>query len=633
MAEDITISPSEEFAQAVALHRAGKLEEAKARYQALLSLQPGAADVIHLLGLVNFQLKDYAAAEPLLRQAIALQGRAADFHFNLGAMLLEQGRHQEAEEAFRQASMLKPYDGEILNNLAVSLASQRRHGEAEAVLRQALKLLPDDAELHFNLANTLRALGRGAEAEAHFRRTLALQGDYGAAWVSLGDWLLSQNRLDEAETCFRRALEAIPGMAEGRNGLAAVLRNRNCLGEAESELRNLLAEKPDYAEGWNNLGVVLNDAWRLEEAESCFRRALELRPEYAIAWNGLGSVLMDAQRTEEAKSAYLAAIAAEPDYPHAHWNLGILFLTLGDFARGWPEYEQRLRRTEVSHLYAGYAAPLWQGEDLHGKTILLHAEQGLGDTLQFIRFAPEVARRAERVVVECQPGLKRLLTTVGGVAGVYAKGEALPPHDVRCPMMSLPYRLGVNAVADIPAHIPYLAAEPSAVDAWREKLQPLPGLKVGLVWAGDPRKFDPESHRIDQRRSLSLEAFEPLFGLSGVSYISLQKGEASAQVRAYEGRVLDWMGEIGDFADTAALVSCLDLVIAVDTSVAHLAGALGKEVWLLSRFDGCWRWMLGRSDSPWYPTMTLFRQPKPGRWDSVVAEIGNALAARLSGNG
>lgn len=633
MAEDIAISRHEEFTQAVALHRAGRLEEAKARYQALLAQQPEAADIIHLLGLTYFQLKDYAAAEPLLRQAIALQGRTADFHFNLGAMLLEQGRYQEAEGTFRQASLLRPYDGDILNNLAVSLVSLRRYGEAEVVLQQALRLLPDDAELHFNLANALRALGREADAEARFRRALALRGGYGAAWANLGELLLSQRRLDEAESCFRNALEAMPGMAEARNGLAAVLRGRNRLGEAEAVLRGLLAEKPDYAEGWNNLGVVLNDAWRLEESEGCFRRALALRPEYAIAWNGLGSVLMDAHRTEEAKSAYLAAIAAEPDYPHAHWNLGILFLTLGDFAHGWPEYEQRLRRPEVSHLYAGYAAPLWQGESLQGKTILLHAEQGLGDTLQFIRFATEVARRAERVEVECQPGLKRLLSTVDGVAGVYVKGEALPPHDVRCPMMSLPYRLGVNAVADIPARVPYLAAEPRAVDAWREKLRPLPGLKVGLVWAGDPRKHDPESNRIDQRRSLKLAVFEPLFGLSGVNYVSLQKGEASAQVRAHEGRVMDWMGEMEDFADTAALVACLDLVIAVDTSVAHLAGALGKEVWLLSRFDGCWRWMLGRSDSPWYPTMTLFRQSKPGSWDAVIAEVGNALAARLSGNG
>jgi len=633
MAEGITISRSEDFTQAVSLHRAGRLEEAKAHYQALLSLQPEAADIIHLLGLVYFQLKDYAAAEPLLRQAIALQGNVADFHFNLGAMLLEQGRHQEAEAVFRQASQLKPYDGEILNNLAVSLASQRRHGEAEDVLQRALKLLPDDAELHFNLANTLRSLGREANAEVHFRRALSLRKNYGVAWVNLGDLLLSQNRLDEAENCFRNALEAVPGLAEGRNGLAAALRNRNRLGEAEEVLRALLVEKPGFAEGWNNLGVVLNDAWRLEEAEYCFRQALTLRPDYAIAWNGLGSVLMDSKRTEEAKSAYLAAIAAEPDYPHAHWNLGILLLTLGDFAHGWPEYEQRLRRPEAAHIYAGYAAPLWQGESLQGKTILLHAEQGLGDTLQFIRFAAQVAQQAEKVVVECQPGLKRLLATVSGVAGVYAKGEALPPHDVRCPMMSLPYRLGVNSVADIPADIPYLAAEPSAVASWRERLQPLPGLKVGLVWAGDPRKYDPESNRIDQRRSLNLEAFEPLFALVGVSYVSLQKGEASAQVGAYESRVADWMGEIGDFADTAALAACLDLVIAVDTSVAHLAGALGKEVWLLSRFDGCWRWMLERSDSPWYPSLTLFRQTQPGNWDDVIADIGSSLAARLSGNG
>lgn len=627
-----TIIPqkNEDLKQAVALHQAGRLAEARARYEALLAQQPDWADVVHLLGLAHFQLKDYPAAEALLRRAIALQGRAADFHFNLGALLLEQGRFQEAEEAFRRAHGLKPYDGGILNNLAVALSSLKRHGEAEELLRRAVRLLPDDGELHFNLGNTLRLLGREGEAEERYRRVLALQPDYGPAWINLGELLLSQRRVDEAEGCFRRALEIDPRRPEARNNLAAALRTQNRLAAAEEALKGLLAERSDYAEGWNNLGVVLNDLGRLAEAERSFRQALALRPDYAIAWNGLGSVLMDSMRVEEAKSAYLSALALDPDYPHAHWNLGILLLTEGDFEHGWPEYEQRLRRPEVAHLYSGYGAPLWQGERLEGKTLLLHAEQGMGDTLQFIRFAPRVARLAGKVVVECQPGLKRLLSTVAGVAEVREKGEPLPPHDLRCPMMSLPYRLGVKTVADIPADIPYLAADPGAAARWEARLRSLSGARVGLVWAGDPRKHDPESNRIDQRRSLSLQALEPLLDLPGASYVSLQKGAAAGQVEAYAGRVTDWMGEIGDFADTAALVSRLDLVVAVDTSVAHLAGALGKKVMLLSRYDGCWRWMLGRADSPWYPTLTVFRQMGPGSWEPVVAEVRQALAAWLA---
>lgn len=624
------ISHNEDLKQAVTLHQAGRLEEAKARYQDLLVKQPDNAEIIHLLGLANFQLKDHATAETLLRQAISLQGRTADFHFNLGTILLEQGRFQEAEAAFRQASALKPYDAGILNNLAISLSSQKRHKDAEAVLLRALKLLPDDVELHFNLANTLRTLGQEDAAEERFRRVLALQENYAAAWANLGELLLSQNRLDEAEDCFGKACACSPLLPEAWNGLAGVFRVQNRLIKAEELLQNQLAENPGYPEGWNNLGVVQQDAGKREEAEQSLRQALALRPDYAVAWNNLGGVLMDSLRIEEARSAYLSALAIAPDYPQAHFNLGLLLLTEGNFAQGWPEYEQRLLRKEVAHLYAGYTTPPWRGESLQGKTILLHAEQGMGDTLQFIRFAPLVARQAQRVVVECQPGLKRLLTTVAGVDTVCAKGEPLPPHDMRCPMMSLPYRLGVNTLADIPADIPYLSAEPQAIAFWEERLRHLTGLKVGLVWAGDPRKSDPDSNRIDQRRSLNLQAFEPLFELPGVSYVSLQKGGASAQAHAYSNQVVDWMSEVGDFADTAALVSGLDLVIAVDTSVAHLAGALGKKVWLLSRFDGCWRWMQERSDSPWYPSLTLFRQTAPGPWDSVIAEVRQSLAAWLA---
>lgn len=627
-------SHDEDFRQAFALHQAGMVEEAKVRYQALLARQPDAADVIHLLGLAHFQLKDHATAETLLRQAISLHGKAADFHFNLGAVLLEQGRFQEAEDSFRRAAALKPYDAGILNNLAIALSHQNRHVEEETVLRRALRLMPDDADLHYNLANLLRKRGQDDAAEKHFRQAISLHGNYAAAWANLGALFLSQQRLEEAEHSLRKAVEAGKLIPEARNNLAAVFRRQNRLAQAEELLRDLLAEKPDYPEAWNNLGVVLNDAGNLAEAEKCFHHALSLRPRYALAWNGLGSVLMDSLRLAEAKRAYQAALEIEPNYPDAHWNLGILLLTEGDFAHGWPEYEQRLQRREVAHLYAGYEAPLWQGENLQGKTILLHAEQGLGDTLQFIRFATPVARQAERVIVECQPGLKRLLESVSGVSEVLAKGEPLPRHDVRCPMMSLPFRLGINAITDIPAAIPYVSVPARTIVAWQQRVLALaPGLKVGLVWAGDPRKYDPDSNRIDQRRSLSLQAFQPLFDLPGVVYLSLQKGEARAQVQTLPSELVDWMDEIGDFADTAALVSCLDLVIAVDTSVAHLAGALGKKVWLLSRYDSCWRWMQDRSDSPWYPTLTLFRQTMPGQWDPLISEIRSALAAWQTGDG
>lgn len=439
--------------------------------------------------------------------------------------------------------------------------------------------------------------------------------------------LLAENRLAEAENLLVEVLSLHPDMAEAHGNLGVIFRYQGRLGESERHLRQALKSRPDYPEALNNLGAVLLDTGYLAEAEKCLRRAHALRPGYASAWNNLGNVLKAGNRIVKARHAYSEAIKIAPDYAEAHWNRALVYLLQGDFSNGWREYEWRLRRPDTRHLYPEFSTPAWQGENLGGKTILLYAEQGMGDTLQFVRFAPLVAARGGRVVLRCQPALKRLLQSVAGVDAVVAEGEPLPHFDVQCALMSLPLWLGVDDERKIPADVPYLHVEPGLRERWAARLPPGDRMRVGLVWAGAPRPGDLDSNLIDRRRSLSLSAFAPFLDLPGIDFFSLQKGTAGLEARGYPGKLIDLMDEVHDFTDTAALVSQLDLVISVDTSVAHLAGALGKPVWLLSRFDGCWRWMLERDDSPWYPNLRLFRQDAPGNWQPVIERVTEALRA------
>lgn len=614
------------YVAAVGFHQRGNLAEAETLYRQVIQANPYHADALHLLGVVTFQRGDNAAAEEMLRKAIALKGRAADIRFNLATVLAAVGKGGEAEAELRVVLGLRPQDAGALSSLADLLQARGAFDEAEECFRRAVRLNPLGAEGHFNLGNLLKLTGKSAEAEAELRQAIHFDPGYADAYTNLGGLLCEQGRLEEAQSHLKTALQLRGDSPEALNTLAVVMRGMGRLEEAEALLNNAATLKPDYAESYNNLGAVLRDMGRLEEAEAALRVALRLRADYASAHANLGNVLLDRMRTDQAKAEYLEALRLNPDYVEGHWNIALLYLMNGDFEQGWREYEWRLKRGELKHLYPDLPAPLWLGEDLAGKTLLLYAEQGLGDTLQFVRLAPLLAQRGGRVILECQPALKRLLASAAGIEQVVAKGDALPPFDFQCPLLSLPQRLNVT-LDSIPAEMPYLKAETELSGRWRERLGKYPGLKVGLVWAGDPRKSDLDAHRIDRRRSMSFVQFSPLFGIAGVSLFSLQKGEASVQAEREirEGRLTDFTNELGDFADTAALVGNLDLVISVDTAVAHLAGALGKSVWLLSRFDGCWRWLLERDDTPWYPTMQLFRQQQQGDWAGVISRVAKKL--------
>jgi hypothetical protein len=371
---------------------------------------------------------------------------------------------------------------------------------------------------------------------------------------------------------------------------------------------------------------VLNELGRPAEAEGVLRAALEAQPGSPGVLNNLGIALFAQGRLSKAEASYREALGRRPDFADAHNNLGIVLLAAGRFEEGWEEHEWRWKARHMAGGARGFSAPLWSGEVLgEGGVLLLHAEQGLGDTLQFCRYAPLAAARA-RVVLEVQAPLARLLSSLPGVSQVIARGEALPAFDAQAPLLSLPRAFGTT-IETVPARVPYLAADPDQAAAWGRRLAALPGLKVGLCWAGEPRAGFPELAAIDARRSISLAALAPLAKVAGVSFVSLQKGAPAAQAADPPPpmALFDYTAELADFADTAALVENLDLVISVDTSVAHLAGAMARPVWLLNRFDTCWRWLLDRQDSPWYPTLRLFRQTTPGDWTSVIADLRQAL--------
>ncbi|RKT27665.1 tetratricopeptide repeat protein [Paraburkholderia sp. RAU2J] len=558
--------------------------------------------------------------EYMLRQAVALQ---------------RNGAIVEAEELYREILELKPRHFDALTWLGELALQTGRPQEGSDLLKKALAVNAKQAPVHSNLAYALNALQRYTEALASADRALALQANFPDALNNRGNALAGLNRPLDALAAFDRAIASMPQAAPFWNNRACLLRDMGRAGDALADLDHALALRPDYAAAWSNRGNVLTDMNRPQEAEHSYRRALELAPAFVDAWNNLGLAQTDLDQHAQALSSYERALALDPESVETRWNQSLCLLRMGRFEAGWRQYESRWERSRIKAARRGFAQPLWLGDfPLDGKTILLHAEQGLGDTLQFCRYAALVSKLGAKVVLEVPSSLMRLMTTLDGVGQLVEAGRPLPTFDCHCPLLSLPLAFRTDE-ASIPAFTPYLFADAEAARAWRERIDTQAGrrLKVGLVWAGENRSHVAELRRIDERRSIALERFAPIFEVPDVCFFSLQKGAAASQLRvsALSGRVVDYTEDLHDFADTAALVANLDLVISVDTSTAHLAGALGKPVWILNRFDTCWRWLLERSDTPWYPGARLFRQPALGDWDSVMRATREALSASAGG--
>ena len=441
-----------------------------------------------------------------------------------------------------------------------------------------------------------------------------------------GKRLLEQGALPAALACFDRIIARTPSFADGYIGRTMALRGLGRFDDALASYDTAIALRGADAAMISNRGMILLELQRDAEALACFDEAVAGDPDLASAHHNRAIMLLKQQRLRDVLTSCDRAIALQPAVARFQGLKAVALLQLGDFAAGWRLYEWR-KRTETPAGEKDFPVPVWLGDsDIVGKIVLIHAEQGLGDTLQFCRYVTLVQGKGASVVMSVQPSLLRLLQRSYPGTRVINEDETPENFDLHCPMMSLPLALGTT-LETIPTIIPYLATDPDRVAYWRARLDDLPGLKIGVVWAGSPRPDQPDADAIDKRRSITLSHYADLAAIQGVCLISLQKGAPAEQARTPPvGMVLhDWVSELDDFADTADLIAALDLVITVDTSVAHLAGGLGKPVWILNRFDQCWRWLEGRDDSPWYPTARLFRQTAPGDWNGVIAAVRRAL--------
>jgi len=600
------------------LKNLGQLAEAVACYREALRLMPNHANAHNNLGIVFAIQGQPDAAVACFRQALLLNPEFVDALTNLGLVFKQQGQLEEAVARFRQALRLAPHHANALHNLGLVLKEQGHLAEAAKCFQEIRRLHPNHSGAHHNLGNVLQEQGHLAEAAQCYRRALQLNPQLGDAYNSLGIVCKDQGQLAEAAECFRQVLPRNPDDAGAHNNLGNVLKNQGQLLEAVQCFRQALSINPHYAKAHNNLGIVLSSQGQLTEAVACFQRALQIDPGDVNARYNLGIAYKDLGQLDEAADYYEQTLRLVPQHANARWNRSHLLLLRGDYQRGWPEYESRW--TQPDHVQRHLDRPRWDGSPLQGKTILLYYEQGFGDTLQFIRYAPLVKRLGGRVLFECQPALLGLLERMVGIDQLVAVGSSLPPFDYQVPLLSLP-GLFQTTLATIPADIPYLQISPELVRSWGKKLQRLDGFKVGIVWQGNPKFAS------DRKRSFPLAHFEPLSRVKGVVLVSLQKGPGTAQLRASAGRaaILDLGEQLEDFTDTAAVMKNLDLIVSSDTSVPHLAGALGVHVWTVLQLMPDWRWLLGREDSPWYPTMRLFRQNRRGDWAEVMDHVAAAL--------
>jgi Flp pilus assembly protein TadD len=505
--------------------------------------------------------------------------------------------------------------------------------EALSVLAPLLHARTTDAQVLNLAAACCLSIDRPRDAETHWRRALAVKPDYTDALNNLGVALKEQGRLMEAEACYRQALAISPCHAGAHVNMGRLFAELGRPAEAEAAYLHAIRLQPADSDTFLNLGVLYQNQMRLPEAEAAYRHAIAARPDAVKAHFNLGVVLKMQKRFAEAEMSYRQTLSLRPDYFEVKINLAHLLLTVGRLEEGWALFETRYDLAWPQRKIAPppVDCPMWRGESLVGKSLLVWPEQGHGDSLQFCRYLPMLkAQGLAKLSIACSPVLRSLFEMIDGVdACIPLDGEhAIASHDYVCLTMSLPHRLRTT-LATIPGATPYLRVPPACATKWRGRL-PEGGFKVGLVWAGDPRPDQPAIHAVDRRRSLDAHAYLPLLQVPGITFVSLQKGaltQPQIDTLPPDLRPFDPMHDVHDFADTAAIIEQLDLVITVDTSIAHLAGALNRPVWLLSRYDGCWRWLHDRDDTPWYPNTRLFRQTQPGEWAEVIERVRSALEA------
>ncbi len=614
-----------------ALKQLGRPDDAVTAYNAAIRFKPDLAEAHYNLGVALTDLRSLDDAVAAYDTAIRIRPGYAEAYFNLGVTLTDLGRLEDAVAACNTAIRLKPDYAEAHFNLGNALKELGRLDEAVAAYNTAFRIKPDYSEAHSNLGNALKELGRLDEAVAAYNTTIRIKPDDAEAHSNLGAALKNLGRLEDAVAAYNTAIRCKPAFAKAHSNLGVALKELGRLDEAVAAYDTAIRCKPDFAEAHYNLGNVLKALGRVGDAVAAYNTAIRFKPDYVEAHSNLGAALTDLGRFDDAITAYNTAIRFRPGYAEAHYNESFPHFLLGDLATAWPKYEWRWRGglKELKHRFL--TQPQWKGEDISGRTILLHAEQGLGDSILFCRYASLVAARGGRVVLETSRSLLRLLSGLAGVDRLIGPDAPPPDFDYHCPLMSLP---GVfeTTTETIPANVPYLTAEDKALNKWQTRIGSS-GFKIGITWQGNP--VGPA----EQGRSAPLACFAPLANVPGVRLISLQKVHGLDQLNQIPpGMHVETLGSDFDvgpdaFIDTAAVMMSLDLIVTVDTAIGHLAGALGRPVWLALQAIPHWVWMMDREDSPWYPNTRLFRQRVAGNWSEVFHRMEGELTCMVSGMG
>ncbi len=612
------------YAEAAGAYAAGDFAAAIPLYDRIIARDPDHAEAYYKRGNALRQVGQFTAALQSYEQAIERQPDFAHAWCNRGVIEQHLGRRDAALKSYERAIELDAADSLAHANRGLLLQELARWQEALVSYDAAVVLDPTSLQAWFQRGNVLRYLGDLAAAQDSYERALELQPDHAASLFNRGVVLERTGRPRDALASYSAAIAANPGFSAAHFNRAGVLKG---LGELEAALEaydRAIAARADYAEAHANRGVVLHEMRRFDAALASYEHAIAIDPDYAEAHFNRGTLHRQLAQAQEALACYERAIAIRPAYAEAHYERAGMLLTCGDYAQGWQEYEWRWQCANRAALgdERQFAVPLWLGQEpIAGKRLLIHSEQGFGDTLQFCRFAKQLESLGAFVIIEVQAPLAGLLASLEGVAQLVVRGSALPACDYHCPIMSLGLALGIT-LENLPRSLRYLHADPSRVAAWQKRLGPRRRPRIGLAWSGNPR----QNH--DRYRSLPLaELIE--FLPREFDYVCLQK-----EVRSEDEVTLKanpWISRPNiDFSETAALCDCLDLVISVCTSIAHLSGALARPTWVLLSYNADWRWLLQREDSPWYPTVKLYRQPSFGDWRGVLGRLPGDLRKGLA---
>lgn len=651
------------YPKALALHQAGRLNEARALYEQLLKdapdhhqalqqlglicaqsgdfrravdflsaslrLQPDNAEALNLIGNAFQDLGQFDAAIASHERAVSIRPDYAEAHYNKANALQRTGQFEASLTSYDRALSLQPAYADAFFNRGNALRELKRLQDAVDSYDKAVSLQPGDFEALTNRGAALNELGRHEEAVASFDRAIALQPNYPVAHYNRGTALHRLGRLEAAASSYRRATATHPAYAEAYSNLGLVLQEMKLLPDALASLDRAIAIRPGLAEAHSNRGNILQELQQYEMAISSYDQAIAINPGYAEAHFNRGIALKELQRLDAAISSYDRAIALKPDYQEAIWNKSIALLLNGDLEQGWTLHESRWSRPEARKHLRTFPVPLWLGQrSLQGKTILLHAEQGLGDALQFCRYAKLVSELGCRTILEVPKALLGILSTLDGVDELRENGSTAGGFDYHCPLLSLPLAFNTT-LASIPHATRYLESDPLKVASWHRQLGPGKGLRIGIAWSST------SNFRDDARRSLLLSQFVNAIPGSGTELICLQKELKPVDSGTLKSRPdIRFVGDqLHDLSDTAALIETLDLVVSTCTSVPHLSCALGKATWILLSHAPDWRWFLNRDDSPWYPSARLYRQPAPGDWDGVFHKVRTDLERLSSDRG